>query len=118
MKKYIPIELDKNRNLRFGMVALMKIEEKLGRPFAQIDFEHELKYKDLATILWAGLAHEDAYLTPNKVAELIDDYSDIQTAMSKMGEAMQEAFGKNVMRVAEDVDEENGTGEEPLRTLS
>ena len=42
MKKYISIELDKNRNIRFGMVALMKIEEKLGRPFAQIDFENEL----------------------------------------------------------------------------
>lgn len=118
MKKFVSIELDKTRNLRFGMTALMKIEEKLGRPFSQIDFEHELQYKDLAIILWAGLVHEDSTLTFDKVAELIDDYSDIQTAMQKMGEAMQEAFGKNVMRIAEEMDEENGTGEEPLRTLS
>lgn len=117
MKKYIGIELDKQRNLRFGMVALMKIEEKLGKPFAQIDFEFGLQYKDLATIIWAGLEHEDKTLTPETVAGLIDDYSDIQTVMTKLGEAMTEAFGKNVLRAAEEP-EEDGTGEEQLRTLS
>lgn len=118
MKKFIGIELDKQRNLRYGMVALMKIEEKLGRPFSSIDFENDLQYKDLAAIIWAGLVHEDNTLTPLKVAELIDDYSDIQAVMSKLGEAMQEAFGKNVLRMAEEQSEENGTGTEQLRTLS
>lgn len=117
MKKYVGIELDKQRNLRFGMVALMKIEEKLGKPFSQIDFEFGLQYSDLAVIIWAGLVHEDKTLTPDKVAELIDDYSDIQTVMVKMGEAMTEAFGKNVLRAAEEP-AENGTGVEQLRTLS
>lgn len=116
MKKFVGIELDKQRNLRFGMVALMKIEDKLGRPFASIDFENDLHYKDLAVIIWAGLEHEDKTLTPERVAELIDDYSDIQTVMLKIGDAMTEAFGKNVMRAAEIP--EDGIGEEQLRTLS
>jgi hypothetical protein len=92
-KKFVPIELDKTRNMRFGMVALIRLEKKLGKPFAKIDFENEMTYEEVATIIWGGLVHEDPDLTPEKVAELIDDYSDIQTALKVMGEAMQEAFG-------------------------
>lgn len=100
-KKFIPLELDKTRNLRYGMVALTKIEKKIGKPFAKIDFENEMTYSEIATILWAGLSHEDPELTPEKVAELIDEHSDIQTAITAMGEAMQEAFGtKNAQGTA------------------
>jgi hypothetical protein len=111
-KKYTTIELDKSRNLRYGMVALMKIEKKLGKPFSKIDFENEMNYEEIATVLWAGLVHEDTSLTVDSVAELIDEHSDIQTAVTAMGEAMQEAFGgKNVQGTAEKV--ENGTGTQP-----
>ena len=100
-KKFLPIILDKTRNLSYGMVALMKIEKKLGKPFAKLDFENEMTYEEIANILWAGLSHEDSTLTPEKVAELIDEYSDIQTAIEAMGKAMQEAFGtKNAQRAA------------------
>lgn len=108
-KKFVPIVLDKTRNLRYGMVGLMKLENRLGKPFAKINFEEEMKYEDLATIIWAGLVHEDESLTPESVAGLIDDYSDIQTAITKMGEAMSEAFGKNGQGTA-DQNTENGTG--------
>lgn len=115
MKKYISIELDKTRNLRYGMVALMKIEDKLGKAFASIDFDKELKYKDLAIIIWAGLSHEDKNLNPQVTAELIDEYSDIATVMEKMGEAMQEAFGKNLEGKIKEVEAKNkeliGTGD-------
>ncbi|MHB8124644.1 MAG: hypothetical protein ACYDEJ_03205 [Desulfitobacteriaceae bacterium] len=109
-KKFIPLELDRTRNLRYGMVALTRLEKKLGKPFAKIDFENEMTYSEVADILWAGMVHEDADLTPEKVAELIDDYSDIPTALAVMGEAMHEAFGgKNAQRTAMQ-NEENGTG--------
>lgn len=101
-KKYISFELDKTRNLRYGMQALIKIEERLGKSFAKIDFESDMKYSDLAIIIWAGLEHEDKDLTIDKVTELIDEYSDIQTALTKMSEAMAEAFGKNVQGIAEE----------------
>jgi len=100
-KKFLPIILDKTRNLSYGMVALMKIEKKLGKPFAKIDFENEMTYEEIANILWAGLSHEDPTLTPEIVAELIDEYSNIQTAIEAMGQAMQEAFGaKNALGAA------------------
>ena len=100
-KKFLPIILDKTRNLSYGMVALMKIEKKLGKPFAKLDFENEMTYEEIANILWAGLSHEDSTLTPEIVAELIDEYSNIQTAIEAMGQAMQEAFGaKNALGAA------------------
>lgn len=109
-KKFLPIIMDKTRNLHYGMVALMKLEKKLGKPFATMNFEREMTYEEIATILWAGMSHEDPELTPEKVAELIDEYSDIQTAVVAMSEAMQEAFGaKNARGTVETQDMENGT---------
>ncbi len=117
-KKFVPIELDKTRNLRYGMVALIKLEKRMGKPFAKIDFENEMNYEEVATIIWGGLSHEDPDLTPEKVAMLIDDYSDIPTALAAMGEAMQEAFGgKNAQGTAEQ-STENGTGTQPSETPS
>ena len=95
MVKYVAFELDKTRNLRFGMAALMRVEKALGVSLASIDFSKDMKYETIATILCAGLSHEDSSLTPEKVAELIDDNSDIQTAMVKMTEAMTASFGNS-----------------------
>jgi hypothetical protein len=49
--------------------------------------------KDLRTILFAGLYYEDKNLTPEKVGELIDEYSDIGTIATKLAEAFTIAFG-------------------------
>jgi len=92
-KKFIPIELDKVRNLRYGMQSLMLLEDKLGKPLASIDFNNELRYKDVCTIVWAGLHWEDKSLSLDGVAQLIDDYSDIPTVIEAMTTAMNEAFG-------------------------
>lgn len=92
--KYLPIQLDKMRNLRFGMGALIEIEKKIGKPFAKIDFENEMSFEELSIVLWGGLVHEDSELTPSKVAALVDDYSDLATVMESIGKAMLIAFGK------------------------
>lgn len=89
---FYPIQLDKTRNLRYGMRALSLIEKKLKKPVAKIDMEN-LTMEDTATIIWAGLQHEDKDLTPEKVMDLVDDHSDIQTVLTAMGEAFAGAFG-------------------------
>lgn len=94
MKKSVTIELDKARNLRYGMNALVKVEELTGKAITKLDLEN-LSMKDLRTILYAGLYHEDKDLTPEKVGQLIDDYSDITTIAEKLGEAFTLAFGAN-----------------------
>lgn len=118
-KKFTSLVLDKTRNIRYGMVAMTRIENKLGKPFNNIDFEDGMTFGEVAVVLWAGMVHEDAELTPDKVAELVDEYSDITTAMAAMAEAMGEAFGtsKNA-RTAVVVNAGNGTGILPSETPS
>jgi uncharacterized phage protein (TIGR02216 family) len=53
-----------------------------------------MSIKDMRTIIYSGLFHEDKNLTPEKVGELIDDFSDIKPLQKKLGEAMTEAFGR------------------------
>lgn len=89
---FYPIQLDKTRNLRYGMRALSLIEKKLKKPVAKIDMEN-LTMEDTATIIWAGLQHEDKDLTPDKVMDLVDEYSNIPAVMQAMGEAFASAFG-------------------------
>jgi hypothetical protein len=92
IKKSVSVELDRARNLRYGMNALVKVEEITGKSISKLDLEN-LSMKDLRTILFAGLYHEDKALTPEKVGELIDEYSDIGTIAGKLAEAFTIAFG-------------------------
>ncbi len=92
MKKSVTIELDKARNLRYGINALVKVEELTGRPITKLDLE-SLSMKDLRTIVFAGLYHEDKTLTAEKVGELIDEYSDVTSVAEKLGTAFTLAFG-------------------------
>lgn len=92
MKKSVTIELDKARNLRYGLNALVKIEELIGKPITVIDLSR-LSISDLRNIVFAGLMHEDKELTSEKVGDLIDEYSDIATVASKVADAFTIAFG-------------------------
>ncbi len=89
---YYPIKLDKVRNFRYGMKAISLIEKKFKKPVSKIDLEN-LTMEDAAILIWAGLYHEDKNLSPEKVMDLVDDYSDITTVLQTMGEAFQGAFG-------------------------
>jgi len=105
MKKSVTIELDKARNLRYGLNALIKVEELTGKTITKLDLEN-ISMKDLRTILYAGLYHEDKDLTPEKVGELIDDYSDIGSIAEKLGQAFTLSFSgaekqKNVVNQSE-----------------
>jgi hypothetical protein len=92
MNRYVEIQLDKARNLKYGMLSLMKLEKKIGKTISQIDF-NALSIEDSAIVLWAGLIHEDKELTVDKVVELVDNYSDIKTVFDKVGEAISVSFG-------------------------
>lgn len=89
---YYPIELDKVRNFRYGMRAISLIEKKFKKPVSKIDMD-SLTMEETATIIWAGLQHEDRELTPDKIMDLIDEHSNLPTVMKAMNEAFQGAFG-------------------------
>ena len=92
MRKGITVELDKPRTLRYGMNALAKIEDITKKSIVSIDLNN-IGIKDLLAIIYAGLYHEDKSLTLDKVGDIVDEYSDMNTIAEKVGEAFTLAFG-------------------------
>ncbi|SCY25107.1 hypothetical protein [Alkaliphilus peptidifermentans] len=108
-KMGVTLELDRPRTLRYGMNALVKIEELTGKPISKLDLEN-ISMKDLRTIVYGGLFHEDKSLTPEVVGNLIDEYSSMETVAEKLGKAMELAFGggKSKRPAVKKNKEENG----------
>ena len=103
-----PINLDKERNLKFGMRALDQAEKRTGIPVMAMDI-NDLTMNQIATLVWCGLTHEDKNLTVGNVMDLIDDYSNLASVLAVVGPAINEAIaGKSVAEEAPDkaVDEE------------
>lgn len=105
---FYPIKLDKERNFRFGMRAINLIEKKFEQPIMQIPGMKDgtLTMEQYATVMWAGLAHEDSDLTPDKVMDLVDEYSSLPEATEVMWKALNSAFAeegkqKNGQKAAE-----------------
>lgn len=80
----VTVQLDKERTLKFTLNSLIYAEDngidiqKMGK---------SVKLKDLRTLLYAGLMHEDEKLTPEIVGGLID----VQN-LKPISEALNEAF--------------------------
>lgn len=102
---YYPIELDKTRNFKFGMRAIDLIEKKYGKPIMEIDGLNNgmLTMEDYATLIWAGLSHEDKELTIEKVMDLVDEHSSIAEVSKIMWNALNDVF-----KVEEDGENQKG----------
>jgi hypothetical protein len=101
---FTPIQLDKSRNLRYGMRALSMAEDIMGKPIMTLDL-NQITIKDVATLMWCGLVHEDKELTVDRVMDLLDECEDFQGIFATVGKALEEAFAgknpKNGQKVAE-----------------
>lgn len=86
------IHLDKTRLLKYGMRAFALIEKTLKTKLNKLDFE-DLSIHDQATIIWAGLIHEQPDLTVDRVMDLVDEHSTIGEAIRLSGQAFAEAWG-------------------------
>lgn len=66
----VAVTLDKERTLKFTLNSLIYAEEN-GVDIQALGKEGSVKLKDLRTLLYAGLMHEDETLTPEAVGGLI-----------------------------------------------
>lgn len=99
MKKIISVEMDKHRNLKYGMNAMIQLEKELGKSLMGLA-EDEFKLSDLRTMLYIGLKWEDKELTYEQVGDLMDDAIEkhgMEYLSTKLGEALQGAFGNTAM---------------------
>ncbi|MCL2225645.1 MAG: hypothetical protein FWB96_11825 [Defluviitaleaceae bacterium] len=94
----VPIILDRERTLRFGLNGLSALCRRFKCPVAKLGehlSEDNMYPEDIASFIHAGLIFDDKELTIEMVMDLIDEYSDLNTAMIAIGEAFEAAFGEN-----------------------
>ncbi len=89
----VDIKLDKKRKLFYDLNALAEIEDALG---VKIHEMHTLSLgmKNIRTILWAGLIHEDAELLEEQVGSMVS-VSNIGEVQVKVQEAFLGGESKN-----------------------
>jgi hypothetical protein len=87
----ISIKLDKIRKLKYTTNSLAELEDQLGYSLGRLD-EHEIGFKTLIKMTWAGLIHEDPDLTLKEIGDLMD-YSDVNTIAEKIREALDLSMG-------------------------
>ncbi len=92
-------KLDQERSLRLGFRGIARLEKVFGANVDKWDLK-SLSFEQVAEILAESLRREIPDITTEKVMDLIDDYSDINTAIKKTFECINETFGKNEETVA------------------
>ena len=100
----VPIELDKERNIRFDGRALMSMEKILGGSTFEPEFWDEKSMRRTVVILWCGLTHEDKNLELNTVASEVHP-GNLEYIAEKIGEALNSAMPD---------EEDKGDGKDPL----
>jgi hypothetical protein len=91
LQESVGIELGgKRRALRYDFNALVALEEELKISIQDLGslLGGSVRLKDLRAILWAGLIHEDAALTPKSVGALIGSPKE----MAELGKAIRTAI--------------------------
>lgn len=102
---YIPIKLDKTRNLLLGFKGLQMFKKITGTSLAKLDYENEDIEYYIPVIFYCGLIHEDKDLTLEKTIDLIDEHLGVKGALDLLPQIIEETFGteediKNVQGAA------------------
>ena len=93
--KMTEIEMDRIRNIKFGMNGMIELEKKIGKPLTQLASE-SFSLENLRTILYIGLKHEHKTITEENVGDLIDtsiEKHGMNYVSEKLGEAFTKTFG-------------------------
>lgn len=95
----IPIQLDRERTLKFDLNAFIELETMYGSVQKVLDEIQKGSIKAVRDTLWAGLIHEDESLTPKKVGAMID-----MSNLASITEALVRAVG-DALPSREDTDD-------------
>lgn len=87
---YIPVKLDKTRNLLFGFGALQLFKSMYGKSLMKIDLVNDELEEIIPLMFYVGLKHEDSELTLEKTIELIDLHLGMQGVMEIIPKIMQQ----------------------------
>lgn len=65
--KLVPVVLDRTRHLLMDLNALCEAEELTGKNFMQDESWDQLSFRDVRSLAFACLKHEDPELTPEQL---------------------------------------------------
>lgn len=88
MRFATPIQLDKERNLRYSIKAIKHIEQYFGCTIKNVDWEN-LTIDGLIAVIHAGLKHEDKELSHGMVEDILDNVEDLEYVTKTLTEAMK-----------------------------
>lgn len=108
MTPTVSIILDKERLFKLDFKALMSFEKASGKNVLATDVWQQMSATDMVTLLWAGLLHEDAQLTLDKVAEMIHPGN-----LQEVVEVLQKGFS---LAMPGSQDAASGENDSPLAT--
>jgi hypothetical protein len=103
-QKGIPLQLDKERVLKFTLNSFAELEDMYGSVDQAMKSLEGGSMKAVRTLLWAGLIHEDPTLTPQTVGAMIT-MDDLETISASLITAMN-------LSMPEKDDKEEGNKEE------
>ena len=92
--KLVPITLDKDRTLKFGVRSFVAIEKELNTTMDKIDFS---KQETIYVMLYAGLIHADKKLTLDKV------YDIVEKKVEKLADEENLGFMESYAKVLEEI---------------
>lgn len=71
--KKVTVTLDKERNLAFPLMSLVRLKKEYGLSLQDLsDQEKAQDIENIVKVIWAGLIHEDRELTVDDVGYMID----------------------------------------------
>lgn len=94
MKKSVGIQLDKMRNLRYGINAICQMEDILNKPVSSL--VDGAGVRELRVMLFCGLSWEDKELTLEGVGDLMDEAiaeNGVEYLSDKLAAALELALG-------------------------
>jgi len=92
MTRYVEIELDRPRRLRYDINALADLEEALGVGLGAALSGERMGIRTLRAMLWAGLRHEDPMLTIREAGELLNGYLERHGNLEGISQAINRAL--------------------------
>lgn len=81
----VKITLDRERTLRYDLNAMCMVEELTGESL--MDLMRKPTIKNLRTVIWAGLIHEDPNLTKETVGNCVE-LGDLRETMRYIHQAL------------------------------
>lgn len=106
--RYVLINLDRARKLRFDPNAIADVEGALGMGISRIFREDMMGIRVLRALVWAGLKWEDRGLTLERTGVLIGNYLGFGGKLTDLTRTVMEAVEASGWISGEADDEEEG----------